>query len=355
MTTATIYLSALEHNLSRVRALAPKQRVLAMIKADAYGHGLLEAAEALRDADAYGVARLGEALELRQADIIKRIVIMAGVHSLADLHIACQHKLEIMVHQNQHLDWLEQLPSLNPVRVWLKVDTGMHRLGFKQQQAQQAYERLMANPAIAKPIIATTHFACADQPTNEATKLQLQSYQQLTKIWRVEHSLANSAGVCKFPQAHGDWVRPGLMLYGISPFPGMVGKELGLRPAMTVRAPVIALRELLPGDAIGYGATYCCDRPTKVALVAVGYGDGYPRHAISGTKVLLNGRECKLLGRVSMDTISVDIGEHQAALGDEVVLWGDELPVEHLADSATTIAHELVTGVTSRVQRIYAN
>lgn len=354
MATAIINTKALQHNFAQVKGFAPKSKVLAMIKADAYGHGAVAVAKALVDADGFGVARLSEALALRQAGISNRIVIMGSVNNIEEMLQAVEANVEIMVHQSEHLDWLEQLTPAAPIPVWLKLDTGMHRLGFSGAAAEQAYARLMANASVVKPFVAVSHFAAADAKVSSVTKAQLEAHFQMTEGWAVQHSLANSPAILNYPESHQDWVRPGIMLYGVSSIENTTGQDFGLQPVMSFRAQVIAINRYAAGDRIGYGGTYCCDKPTRVAVVNVGYGDGYPRHAVSGTKVLLNDRIGKLVGRVSMDTISIDIGQNPLALGDEVVLWGEGAPVEQLADAATTIGHDIVVGLTSRVAKIYA-
>ena len=243
-----------------------------------------------------------------------------------------------------------------PLTVWLKLDTGMHRLGFSREGFHAAYERLMQCPKVNKPIHLMTHLACADEPDSNKTQEQIRLFNEAcTHIQEGERSLANSAGILAWPQSHADWVRPGIMLYGVSPFEGKTGQENQLQPVMTLYSEIISIHHYEKGDTIGYGATYQCEKNMTVAAVAIGYGDGYPRHAPSGTPVLVNGQHCKLVGRVSMDMITIDVTAcAEVNIGDPVVLWGEGLPVENIAQHAGTIGYELLCRVTPRVELRYS-
>lgn len=352
-TRAVIELPALRHNLRRARDAAPGRRVLAAIKADGYGHGLVRAARALEDADALGVACLQEALELRAAGVRAAIVLLEGFFHPDELPSVVAHGLEVVVHHPSQLQALEAFDAAPPIPVWLKIDTGMHRLGFPVDAAGDAWQRLAACPAAA-PVGAMTHLANADDPDDPATETQLAAFAQaVARCPGAERSVANSAGVLGWPASHSDWVRPGIMLYGISPFPGRDGAAEGLRPAMTLHSQLMAVNRLSAGDRVGYGGTWTAPEAMPVGVVAAGYGDGYPRHLPSGAPVLVNGRRVPLIGRVSMDMATVDLrSQPQARVGDPVVLWGNGLPVEEVAEWAGTIAYELVCGVTQRVARL---
>lgn len=358
---AFIDLAALRHNLSRVRTVAPASRVLAVIKANAYGHGLVPVARALADeVDGFAVARIDEALALRQAGLTRPVLLLEGVNTPAQLLEARAHSLDLVIHHAAQLDWLEAAPSATPMTVWLKIDTGMHRLGFAPTDVASAYQRLCACAAVVHPPRLMTHLACADVRDDPRTAVQLALFAETTRALAGERSLAQSAGLLGWPEAHGDWVRPGIMLYGVSPFVDAPAEALDLQPVMTLSSTLVAVKPLQQGDAIGYGATWVCPEAMPVGVVAIGYGDGYPRHAPSGTPVLVNGHHAALVGRVSMDMLCVDLrGQPAAQVGDEVVLWGtaangQTLPVEAVARRAGTIGYELLCSVTSRVDRHYS-
>ncbi|MFZ5562335.1 MAG: alanine racemase [Pseudomonadota bacterium] len=348
--------AALHHNLRRVREAAPYARVMAMVKADAYGHGARLVAETLAAADGFGVALLDEALALRAAGIRQPITVLEGVFSAMEMFEAVRHKLGVVIHQEAQVALLEQCKLTGPVDVWLKLDTGMHRLGLAPEAAIAAFRRIRAAP-ITGELGLLTHFACADQLESPLTERQLARFravqQVLTKNGErpLPDSLANSAAILAWPAAHGAWVRPGIMLYGSSPFPGQSAESLGLRPVMTLTARLIAVRALKQGEPVGYGATWVAARDTRIGVVGIGYGDGYPRHAPHGTPVLVEGRRVPLVGRVSMDMLTVDLGDLPAQPGDHCVLWGEGLPVDEVAAQAGTISYELFCKVTSRVRR----
>lgn len=351
---ATINTSALTHNLQRVRDEAPKSKVLAVIKANGYGHGMECAARALSDADALGVASLEEALQLRDAGIRMPIVLLEGMFEAAELSRIQLHQLQVVIHSQYQIDMLEAMASKNPhgikLTVWLKIDTGMHRLGFEPQLVNQVLQQLQAI-RVVNEIILMTHLANADDPADDTTRQQLLVLDKTVGQANLPQSIANSAGILGWPQTHVDFVRPGIMLYGVNPFIDGTGADYQLQPVMTLSSRLIAINNVRKGDKIGYGGTWKCPADMPVGVIAIGYGDGYPRHAKNGTPVLLNGKRVPMVGRVSMDMITVDLRtQPKAQIGDEVVLWGDGLPVEEVARHATTIAYELLCGVTQRVR-----
>lgn len=324
--------------------------MLAVIKANAYGHGLTTVAEALASADAFAVARLEEAAALREAGCRHRIVLLEGVQDGRELDRAAELALEPFVCDDRQIEQLEAAPSAHKFRVWLKIDTGMHRLGFAPDRAARAARRLEACASVLKPLCLATHLAEAERRDGAATRAQLARFSQATAGLEGERSVANSAGLVAWPETRADWVRPGIMLYGISPFPDSTGAELGLRPAMSFETRVIALRELPPGARVGYGGTWSAARATRLAVAAAGYGDGYPRSAENGTPVAVNGATAALAGRPSMDMLTIDVTEHpHVAIGDRVELWGESVPVERVAAAAGTIAYELTCRVGRRV------
>ncbi|HEV7163783.1 MAG TPA: alanine racemase [Gammaproteobacteria bacterium] len=350
-TGAVIDLAALRHNLQRVHELAPRSRIMAVVKANAYGHGIAAAAQALSAADAYAVASLEEALAIRHAGLSHPIVLLEGVFSAGELDEAAKNGCELVVHDAYQLKLMEASSLRSALSVWLKVDSGMNRLGFPLDAASDAWKRLKAAPAVRQPPRLMTHLACADETSNPRTLRQLEAFAAATAGIEAERSIANSAGILAWPQSHADWVRPGSMLYGASPFANRCGADDGLKPAMTMQTSLIAVKTLKKGEAVGYGGAFVAPGDMHLGIAAIGYGDGYPRHAPSGTPVLVRGLRVPLVGRVAMDMIAVDLsGVPGATVGDPVVVWGPELPVEEIARAAGTIPLELLCGVTQRVK-----
>ncbi len=348
-TQVRIDLNALRHNLQRVRALAPSSRVMAAIKANGYGHGLTRVARALNDSDAFGVASIDEALILREAGIKKPITLLEGFFHTDEIPLAVAHRLDLLLHHPQQIEQLEKTAFQGRIRVWLKIDSGMHRLGIAPEQATEQWLRLVRHPAL-EPLGQMTHLASADEPDRAPTEKQLALFHSVTAEMPGVRAVANSAGILAWPESRCEWVRPGIMLYGVSPFVGGRALQHALKPVMTLRSELIAVNRMSAGDAIGYGGTWRCPEAMPVGVVAVGYGDGYPRHAPNGTPVLVNGRRVPIIGRVSMDMVTVDLRtQPEAEIGDPVVLWGEGLPVEEVAEAAGTIAYELLSGVTARV------
>lgn len=353
--TATVDLSAVRHNLARVREYAPRSKVMAAIKADAYGHGAVPVGRALQDAgvDAFAVACLEEALVLREAGLSAPITLLEGVLSLQEAEEAARLQLQVVVHDFWQLDLLLQLPPERPLALWFKLDSGMHRLGFPLAAARQLADRLRQRPAWT---LAgwMTHLACADEAENPMTQRQIEAFEQAVEGLPGPRSIANSAGLIAWSRARVDWVRPGLMLYGSSPLPGKTGADLGLVAAMAVESRLIAVHELEAGETVGYGATFRCPERMRVGVVAVGYADGVHRILPTGAPVLIHGRRSPIVGRVSMDMITVDLRQlPQAQVGDAVLLWGPGLPAEEVAGWAGTLAYELFCGLTNRVHFVH--
>ena len=349
-TVATIHLGALRRNLARVRERARGAKVMAVVKADGYGHGLERVGRALADADAFGVAALGDGLRLRAAGINKRLVVLSGPDEPADMAEVRRLQLDAVIHHETQLQWLESDRDPRPLRVWLKLDTGMHRLGLPPARAPEAYARLRALANVDSDITLMTHFAASDEFDNLLTADQIAAFEAATRGLSGQRALANSAGVLGWPAARGDWVRVGGLLYGLSVIAGKSGSDLGFEPAMTLSTKLIAVNRIGKGERIGYAASYECPEEMPVGVAAIGYGDGYPRSAPSGTPVLVNGARASLAGRVSMDLITIDLREVPGArVGDPVVLWGRPLPVETIAVPAGTISYDLTCGMTKRV------
>ncbi len=346
---ATIDAAALRHNLGVVRRLAPQSRVLAVIKADAYGHGMVGTAKALLGAQAFGVARLNEALALRAAGITHPIVLLEGAATAHQVAQAHAHHFELVVHDFEQLEMLEQFGQIASFAVWLKVDTGMNRLGFRPEEFGTALSRLAACAAV-REVRLMTHLSNADSSDSAMTEQQLRCFSMLTAPLDLQRSMANSAGLISRPDTRVDWVRPGLMLYGASPLGEDSARELGLRPAMTLSTSLIAVRQVRSGETVGYAGMWRAQRDSRIGIAAIGYGDGYPRAMRNGSPVLVAGRTAGISGRVSMDMIAIDITDVPgASVGSEVVLWGLSLPVERVAPFADTIAYELLCRVNERV------
>lgn len=351
--TAIINLRALEHNFSVVKHLAPKAKIIAMVKSNAYGHGLLQVAHTLKQADAFGVARLREALHLREAAVTQDIVLMPGFLRADQLPIISVNNIQAVVHNSEQVSMLEQVDLANPINVWLKVDTGMGRLGFNLDQAVIMDQRLH-NCKNVDCVRYMTHFASVDDIDHATNKLQFQrlaaAQQKLSGDW----TAAKSAAVVAFDETQFQWVRPGIMLYGVTPVGHQSTQECNLQPVMTLQAPIISVRTLAKGEPVGYGSTYVCPETMPVAVVGIGYGDGYPRHAAQGTPVLVNGQLAPRIGRVCMDMFMIDLrGIDNVKIGDVVTLWGEGLPAEIVASHAETIAYELFCSVTKRVKYEY--
>ena len=353
-TTAVIDTQAFIANYRHAKSLAPDSRALAVIKANAYGHGAVQLARALGDeADAFGVACSEEAMELRESGIANPIALLEGVFDPAEIGNAALHDLSVAIHSPVQLDWLLSARPVRPLRVWLKVDTGMHRLGFAPHELHAVYRQLVDSPNV-RDVVLMSHFACADETANPATTNQLARFERAIDGIEGARSLANSAAVMAWPATHGDWIRPGIMLYGSSPLDGDTQQSTALSPVMRLESRLIAIHDLAAGEAIGYGARYVCDRPTRVGVVAIGYADGYPRHAPDGTPVVVNGRRTQLIGRVSMDMLTVDLStQAEARIGDPVQLWGDQLSANEVAARCDTISYELFTRITRRVHCRY--
>ncbi len=351
--SAIIDLDALRANYELARRLSGA-RAIAVVKADAYGHGAVAAAKALDScADAFGVAAIEEALELREAGIRSPIMLLEGCFEAAELDLVDRHQLMIAIHRHDQLEALLRARPSRPIPTWIKLDTGMHRLGFHPEEAGSVRARLADCPH-ATDLVMMTHFARADEVDCEATAQQIRTFEEATQGLALPRSLANSAGILGWPQAHGDWIRPGIMLYGGSPFPGPQAHAAALRPVMTLTSEIIGLRDLQAGEPIGYGARYRCDRPTRVGVVAMGYGDGYPRSAADGTPVAVDGRRTRLIGRVSMDMLTVDCTDiPEVAIGSKVELWGSTVSVNEVAAHCDTISYELLTRRPGRVTRSY--
>jgi alanine racemase len=384
-TSITVDLAAIRANFRTVKQLAPESNILAVVKANAYGHGAVPVAKSIEAyVDKLTVSCVEEATELRQEGISKPIVLLEGVFEASELDWVSANQCEPVIHNEQQLQQLIQADLASPLSVWLKIDTGMHRLGIAPTEVTRFYQALHRSKNV-KGVVLLSHFSCADEisgvstglpdalgtpisaPTQSFTQYQGRIFEQslgalidanLTDfdLSDLTCSLANSAAILAWPDYHLDWVRPGIMLYGVSPFSHSQANAEQLVPAMTFSSEITALRSLNAGQSVGYGNTWTAQRPSVIATVAVGYGDGYPRSAKSGTPVLVNGQRARLVGRVSMDLITLDVTDIPSVeLGSKVILWGDSLSVNEVANWSDTIGYELVTRMPNRVVPIYLN
>jgi len=344
---AQVNLSALRGNLAQVRARAPETQVLAVVKANAYGHGIERVLPALADADGLALVELEGAFELRALRYTRRILLLEGFFSAADLPEIAARRLAVVVHHAEQVRMLETTPLSRSLEVFLKINTGMNRLGLRPADVPAAIERLTHCDAVAT-LRLMTHFARADEP--DGVKEQLATFDAACRGMTYLRSIANSAGIVRFGEVGGDIVRPGIMLYGATPFAHDSAARLGLQPVMTLRSAIIAVQDLAAGERVGYGASYTAAHPHRIGIIACGYADGYPRHAPNGTPVQIGGSIVRLAGRVSMDMLTVDLtGAPEATVGTPVVLWGEGLPVDDVAAAAGTVGYELLCAVAPRV------
>lgn len=340
----------LQHNIRIIMEKAPNSKIMVMLKANAYGHGIRSTAMRIDHlVDFIGVARIDEALALRKVGIKSPICIMQGVYNQEDVIIAACNNFELIIHDVEQLNILDvEVPRV--VNVWLKVDTGIGRLGFRIDEIKNFYSKLRSLKSIGI-ITLTSHFACADDINHPLNHLQIKRFHELAIAFPGPKSLANSAGIFNFPESHYDVVRPGIAVYGISPLKDKIGSDIGLKPVMSLIAKVMSVREIPPGSTIGYGARSRTQENIRLATIAIGYGDGYPRSASDGTKVLIKDKLCEIIGRVSMDMITVDVTKvENVKCGDLVTLWGEKLPLEVVASSTLNIPYDILTSVQLRVK-----
>ena len=350
---ALIDLAALRHNYQLARQCSGG-KALAVVKADAYGHGAVLCAQALQaEADGFAVACIEEALELRAAGITQPILLLEGFFEASELALIDQHQLWCVVHSLWQLDAIEQARLSRPLQVWLKLDSGMHRVGLFPEQYQAAYQRLQASGKVDK-IVLMSHFARADELDCPRTEEQLAVFNAAREGLQAEVSLRNSPAILGWPQVPSDWVRPGIMLYGATPFEQTQALAAQLKPVMTLQSKIIGVRELPVGEPVGYAARFVAERPTRVGVVAMGYADGYPRHAPTGTPVAVDGQLTRIIGRVSMDMLTVDLTDlPQTGLGSRVELWGAQVLASDVAAQAQTIPYQIFCNL-RRVPRLYS-
>ena len=352
--TAHIDLAAIKQNYLLAKKLQPKAKAFAVVKANAYGHGAVDVARYLDSiVDAFAVAAIEEAIELREAGILSPVLLLEGVFEVSEWRLCEKYNFWVALENQVQLDDFVA-EKVNIGKIFLKLDSGMHRLGIQPNSIANYIEVLEANSYV-DDVVLMTHFSSADDLESPATHEQLEVFGKVHQNFeRLDVSVANSAAILKWTLPEGGWIRPGIMLYGISPFDGISAHDLGLKPAMTLVSKIISLRCIADGEAVGYARAYVAQGEREIATVAIGYGDGYPRMASHQTPVIVNNDACCLAGRVSMDMITLDVTDlPQAQVGDTVVLWGENNPVENVAAHSSTIAYELVTRMTGRAKRQY--
>jgi alanine racemase len=344
---ATIHAAAFRHNLGIAKAHAPQSSIMSVVKANAYGHGLLRAAKALGASDGFAVLGINEAVALREAGFRQAILLLEGLFDAAEVPVAIQHKLTVVVHCEPQLNMLEAYRGEGRVNVYLKVNTGMNRLGVPVGRFWSFFDRLKVCKAVGQ-VTLMTHFATADEAAGVADQFDL--FDDLTREIPRPRSMANSAAILRYPQTHADWVRPGIMLYGATPVASQTAASFNLQPAMTLSSAIIAVQQLQPGQSLGYGHRFTAERPIRIGVVACGYADGYPRHAPNGTPIAVAGKLTRTLGRVSMDMLYADLTDiAEADIGSPVELWGKQVAVDAVAGAAGTVGYELLCAVAPRV------
>jgi alanine racemase len=344
---ATINKSALQHNLATVRRSAPRASVFAVIKANAYGHGAARVARALAAADGFALLELDTAVRLRDQGFRQRLALLEGIFEPAELDIVSEHDLTIVIHDEEQLRMLDSARAGARLDVLLKINTGMNRLGFTPHAAAAALAKLKAHRAVGQ-LTLMTHFATADDAHGVAWQLEV--FDEIAARNSLPRSLANSAAILRYPNTHADWVRPGIMLYGCTPFADVAADTLGLKPAMTLTSEIIAVQAVGPGACVGYGGAFQAAHAMRIGVVACGYADGYPRHAPAGTPILVGGERTTTIGRVSMDMLCADLtGLPAAGVGTPVTLWGEGLSADEVAAAAGTVSYELLCALASRV------
>ena len=355
--TAVAILSTenLLHNISVIKSKVGETKIIAMVKANAYGHGIRSVASRIdKHVDILGVASIDEALALRKIGVKAPIMLAEGVFEAGELLIAAAENFEVVFHNPMQIEWLEKSSLPLPLHSWIKVNTGMGRLGFSIEECAQYYDKLNSLEQVVKPIKVMSHFACSDELEHPLNNQQILAFKGIIAELKGEFSICNSAAIFHFPECHYDYVRPGLAIYGVSPINNVSAESLGLKPVMTVQSNLISVKMMPKGSYIGYGARYCCAEDMLVGVIAFGYGDGYPITAKDGTPILVNKKKCALIGRVSMDMMMVDLRECQdAKVGDAVILWGHGLPIEEVAHYTNNITYDMLCGIQHRVKFIW--
>ena len=351
---AKINLAHLKHNLATIRKLVNPSKLMAVVKADAYGHGMLQVCKTLSDADAFSVAYISEAVELRNNGIKQPLVALQGFSSEEDLKFSVKHDIQVVMHHAEQLKILRSVGKVESLNVLLKVDTGMHRLGFEVEEFNSVLAEIKSYLSPSSNLRLMTHLACADELENQATLQQLDTFSSLANEHTYEQSIANSAGILAWPDSHRDWVRPGLALYGINPVKNHASSSaVDLRPVMSLHAPLISIKRCKKGEKVGYGGDFCCPKDMVIGIIAIGYADGYPRHLKGTPRVAIGKNKAPVVGRVSMDMIAVDLDGINVQVGEIVEIWGESISVTEVAEHAETISYELLCVAGNSVYKKY--
>ena len=345
------------HNLQTIKSKAPYAKVIAMVKANAYGHGLRSTSLKLQKyVDMLGVASIDEALALRKSGVNIPILLAEGVFEPEEIPIAAEENFHIVFHHKSQIEWLLQTSISRPINAWIKINTGMGRLGFNLDDGKYYYNELLSSSKTSKPLKIMSHFACADEKQHPLNYEQITKFQSFIHGLDAEYSLCNSAGLFNFPECHYHYVRPGIALYGASPLSGISSEELNLKPIMTLQTKLISINSYNKGQSIGYGARFSCPEDMIVGIAAFGYGDGYPRSMQDGAPIIVNDSMCNIIGRVSMDMIAINLNNcKNASIGDPIILWGEDLPVEEIASYSANINFDILTGIQNRVKFTWIN
>jgi len=351
---AKINLVNLKHNLTTIRKLVNQSKLMAVVKADAYGHGMLQVCKALSDADSFSVAYVNEAVELRNSGIKQPLVALQGFSSEEDLKFALKYDIQVVIHHAEQLKILKSVGTVGPLNVLLKVDTGMHRLGFRVEEFNSILTEIKSYLSPSSNLRLMTHLACADDLENQVTLQQLDTFFSLANEHKYEQSIANSAGILAWPDSHCDWVRPGLALYGINPVKNQaLSSAVDIRPVMSLHAPLISIKQCKKGEKVGYGGDFCCPKDMVIGIIAIGYADGYPRHLKAVPCVAIGKNKAPVVGRVSMDMIAVDLDGINVQVGEIVEIWGESISVTEVAEHAETISYELLCATGNSVYKKY--
>ena len=356
---AIAYLSSknLRHNISIIQKKAHHSVVIAMIKANAYGHGMVKTAQHIDDLNCYmGVASIDDGIMLRNAGIKSKILLIQGPFEPEDIPLAIQYDCDMVLHQKEHISWLDGIKTPNKLKVWMKINTGMNRLGFSMEDVEHVYKTLQDHPKVEEGVPILSHFSCASRSDGLMNKYQLQCFKDLKSKIDTKFSLANTGGIFHFPESHYDYVRPGIAMYGVSSLPGIMADDLNLKPVMTVKSIVNAVRHVKKGEYIGYSATYQAKEDMVMAVIAFGHADGYPVTAPAGTPILVNGMRCPIIGPVSMDMIILDVTKiKDVKIGDEVVVWGDGLPLDEIMQHTKVSPGSMLALLRDRVKYIWVD
>lgn len=351
--TAIINKNALRYNLKKIKKIATHSKIIAIVKSNAYGHGLIKTANSIQNlVDYFGVARINEAIKLRKKNFFQPILLLNGFIDSKELILISKYNIDTTIQSTEQIKIIKKTKINKPIKIWIKIDIGMNSLGIRKKDMEKTFNSLLKFKIIKKPINIISHFSHAnEQKSQKITKKQLNFFKKFTKKKNCEKSIAASSGILFWPSSHFDYVRPGIIMYGISPEINKSGEDFGFKPVMTLKSNLIAIYQHKTGDTVGYNGTWTSKKNTYIGIISIGYGDGYPANVVSGTPVIINKKSVPIIGKISMDTTIVDLGEkHKNKIGEEVIIWGKELPIEKIASYANISSYALVSNLTSRVE-----